>query len=186
MPDKRESATATTPESGSEVAPFVEPDTSLIIQDYSTRGLSDDFLADIHTFEDAFSAMETAGYTAEDWADYGTGFEVLDSNGKARLVGVPFAILEWRFNDGDMGTFVSCMLVTKANEKLVMNDGSTGIRDQLAQVTRKRVEKGHPEPQKGPFYVRQGLSRSDYKVEIPDTKTGEMVSIPATTFYLAN
>src|SRR5215469_10341469 len=65
----------------------------------------------------------------KDISEYGTGYSVL--NNKDRLIDVPFIILDYRFNLGDQGTFVSMNVMTKGNEKLIVNDGSTGIRDQL-------------------------------------------------------
>jgi len=145
------------------------------------KGLSDESLAEVQSFADAFTVLERAGVVPENFSDYGTGFAVLDSKDKARLIGVPFAILEWRFNRGDMGWFVSAAIVTKNDEKLILNDGSTGICQQLMTVTKQRHERGSKEPQKG-LLVENGLTESRY--EYPDEKTGEMR--PAVTYYLAN
>lgn len=141
--------------------------------------LSDDTLRDVRSFEDAFAALK--GIDVENVSDFGTGFAVLPTNEKNRLVGVPFVILEWRFSKGDNGHFVSCALVTKGNEKLILNDGSTGIRDQLVKITRARLANGRKEPQKG-LLVEHGLSESRYTYT--DTTTGEQR--PAVTYYLAN
>jgi hypothetical protein len=62
---------------------------------------------------------------------------------KASLVGVPMFFIQWRFNSGDLGEFVSIEAITKADgRKVVINDGSTGIRDQLMELTTTRILKG--------------------------------------------
>lgn len=139
-------------------------------------------LAGMQSFDDVLSAFQSQGVVPEDFNDYGTGFGLLKDKGA--LVNVPFMILEWRFNDGDFGEFVSAMVVTKHNEKWVLNDGSTGIRDQLKMVTAQRVTNGHPHPQAG-LLVSNGLTRSDYIADIPNAK-GEIVPTPATTYYLGS
>ena len=144
-------------------------------------GISDETLSEIKSFSDAFSVLEKAGIVAENFADYGSGFVVLDTKDKARLCGVPFYIIDWRFNTGDNGLFVSAAIITKTDEKLILNDGSTGIRDQLRKITEQRIARGVPEPQKG-LLVENGLTESRYNYT--DPKTGE--SRPAVTYYLAN
>lgn len=80
--------------------------------------------------------------------------EVLNGNDKDRLLKVPFFILDFRFNEGDMGKFVSARIVTKASEKFVLNDGSSGIYAQLLSASEKGV--------KGGIACRNGLRKSDY------------------------
>lgn len=144
------------------------------------KGIDDQTLAEIRSFDDALRQAEATG-ELENYSDYGTGFVVLPTAEKNRLVGVPFVILEWRFTNGDNGLFVSCAIVTKNGEKLIVNDGSTGIRDQLVKITEQRKAKGRTEPQKS-LIVERGLTESRY--EYPDPKTGEMR--PAVTYYLSN
>ncbi len=124
--------------------------------------------------EISFSEVSQALFDAGDIApasDFGTGFNLLDKNEKGRLVGVPFIILDWNFNEGDFGDFVSLRVITQANERLVLNDGSTGIRDQMREI----AESGETRA----IYVKKGLRRSDYEYTDKDgTKK------PATTFYL--
>ena len=93
---------------------------------------------------------------------------ILDN--KDRLIGVPIYVIGWEFHDGDFGRFVTMMVMTKAGDKFLVNDGSTGIAAQLQET----------EEAKGvvPFLARNGLRRSDYEKEI-DGKASQ-----ATTYYI--
>ena len=135
-------------------------------------------LAQVTDFATAMSAVEAAVGTVEDISSYGNGFSVVDS--KHSLVGVPFVVLQWRFNEGTFGTFVSAAIVTEDGRKLVLNDGSTGIRAQFEMVTAKRTKNGEAATQAG-LICRNGLRASDYTYK--DATSGK--DVPATTFYLA-
>lgn len=110
-------------------------------------------------------------------SDFGNGFAILDANGKARLVDVPLLFLHWTFNKGDMGEFVSALVVQTdkmANVvgKFVLNDGSTGIYRQLRDITTDTgMDRG--------LFVANGLRRSDYTFVDEDG-----TEKPATTFYI--
>lgn len=148
---------------------------------------SDDALADITSYNDAAALLDSANIPPETMAAYGTGFAVVD---KSKLIGVGLLILQWRFNDGDYeGDFVSVEAVTATNEKVIFNDGSTGIRAQLHNVTARRQTVGHPHPQAG-LIVPGGLTKTTYYY---NSVTGETSGkaregkdwTPASTFYLA-
>ena len=142
---------------------------------------TDNILATMTDFNSAVEIFQTAGVSVESFDDYGTGFKVTE---KERLIGVPMVLVEWRFNAGKYGeNFVSVAAVTKHGDKVIFNDGSTGIRAQLEMVTEQRIGKSHPTPQAG-LLVENGLTRSDYEVDLPNAK-GEIVPTPASTFYLA-
>lgn len=136
-------------------------------------------LAAIDSFADAVKALESFNVAVEKTSDYGTGFAIVKD--KNVLIGVDFLILDWRFTDSSKyeGDFVSATLVTKDGRKLILNDGSTGIRDQLKLVTAERIKKGHPHPQSG-IMVQNGLTRSDYDYTDEKGKTTK-----ASTFYLS-
>jgi len=159
--------------------------TSTDISQRST--FTDETLAAIQSFEDAMRLARDNGIPSESMADYGTGFKVVD---KESLVGTDFLILEWRFNEGDYeGDFVSVTAVTKHNEKVIFNDGSTGVCAQLNMVTAQRKEKKHPTPQAF-LGVPGGLTVSQYW---RNTETGEISRKPqgkgwepAKTYYLAS
>jgi len=139
---------------------------------------TDSILAKITSFDDATAMLDSTGIALESMSDYGTGFSVVD---KAKLVGVPFLILEWRFNSSELNDdgFVSVAAVTKHNDKVIFNDGSSGVLAQLRMVTEQRTERNHPTPQAG-LIVQDGLTKSDYTYTDDKGK-----SIPATTYYLS-
>lgn len=138
---------------------------------------SDDELHDITDWNSGLSLLERSGMAGENFSDYGTGFKVVD---KDNLKGVPLMILEWRFNNGDFGEFVSATAVAKDGRKVIINDGSTGIAAQLRRVTDTRVKNNHPNPQAA-LLVENGLTRSDYTYT--DPKTQEQKA--AVTYYLS-
>ena len=111
--------------------------------------------------------------------DLGSGFAVLSDEQKRRLVGVPCIFLFWNFNtEGKFGTFVSAHVVTldgagQVKDKFIINDGSTGIRQQLEEYTERTGES------RGMF-VPNGLRASDYTYTDPDDGKDK----PATTFYI--
>lgn len=156
--DKREAKAARDDSKGTTVA-------------VQNRFLDDDLRA-ITSFDDAVKLLGDTPIT--DSADLGNGFTVLRKNDKRRLVGVPFLILSVDFLPGDFGKdFASMMIVTKGGEKLIVNDGSTGIADQLLQL-RARING----PMRG-IVCKHGLRVSDYEYEDTDG-----MRIPASTYYL--
>lgn len=148
-----------------------EPSTAVAIPKFS-----DADLRAISTFDDAMALVaETFGQENIFTADQviGNGFRVLSKNEKDRLIGVECMFLSWRFNPGKFADeFVTALIVTRAGEKYLMNDGSSGICKQLQQVTETTGREGG-------MYVRNGLSRSDYEYE---DENGEMK--PASTYYI--
>lgn len=114
---------------------------------------------------------------------------------KDELVNKPFMILRWRFNEtdkyGDGGMFVSMEIAyettdVNGNRALaygVLNDGSTGIRDQMVRLTERRKEQGKGDPY-AVRSARNGLRRSDYTTDVVNKATGEVESIDATTYYV--
>jgi len=154
----------------------------------SSTLFDDEALTNIVGWNDAAILLDSVGVPAESMADYGTGFAVVD---KSRLIGVDLLLLQWRFNEGDYEKgFVSVEAVTRTNEKVIFNDGSTGIRDQLQTVTAQRLAAGHPHPQAG-LTVPGGLTKSAY---FYNEDTGERSTkaregkgwIPASSYYLAS
>lgn len=136
--------------------------------------LSDDDLERMSSYADVAAYATEAGLAAVDVSDYGTGVELLDKNGKNRLVGVEFLILDWQWRTGDFAEegYVSLTLMTKDGSKYVLNDGSTGIREDVRRLERKIGGKAIVK-------VGKGLSRGDYTYVAPDgTET------PATTYRL--
>lgn len=90
--------------------------------------LTNDELASMD-LQSARALLATAGSADE----LGTGFRTLKE--KNQLIGVPFIIVNYRFFEGDKGHFTAVFLVTEDGRKLMLTDGSTGIRDQLEKWT---------------------------------------------------
>ncbi len=130
-------------------------------------------LRSISSFDDAIALATDKFGSVDDAAEFmGTGFEVLDTKRKDALCGIPFVILSMDFNDGEQGPFVSCVVVTKDNRRLILNDGSTGVYAQLDEWF-VRTGKG------GGLLVNGGLRKSEYKKDLPDGSTTN-----AVTYYL--
>lgn len=138
-----------------------------------------ELLGSITSFEDAIAVLKDAGIELHSTKEYGDGFELLKE--KSKLVDVPFVILSMKFVDEDKSDFgdgfVILHVVTKDGTKLIVTDGSSGICKQARLYAAKGITSG--------LVCEAGLIRSDYDVDIPDKKTGEMVSTPATTYYLS-
>jgi hypothetical protein len=130
----------------------------------------------------------------ETWQEIAQQFEVVDVRevlpgfslepDKEKLIGRPFAIVEWIFRDSDKvmrkgvpAQYVSVSLIVKdMNERLVINDGGTGIYAQLMEITRKLGPGGKA---KKALYVPKGLRKSEYIFDNGE-QSGE-----AVTYYLA-
>jgi len=152
----------------------------LITNDEETMGA-------IKSFDDAIAVLAAAGVELHDSKEYGDGFDVADKN---ELVGVPFVILGMKFSEGEYGGngFVIIHLVTKDGRKLIITDGSTGIRAQAEKYAARGLVAG--------VVFRDGLIRSDFRyvddktaangIRIVRASDPEFASSkPATTFYLS-
>lgn len=142
---------------------------------------TDDQLRSIQSWDDVNALFAEAGVTVTDVSEVlGTGFSLFNTEDKDKLCGVPMMILDWRFNNGDMGTFVSLTVAYKTSDggmgKVIVNDGSTGICAQIEDLANRGIT--------APVMVPNGLVRSDYDYEDTD-KNGKKVMRPATTYYLS-
>jgi hypothetical protein len=185
----RKASTQDTPEPSTEVAtrralddivPEQLPQASLYSED-ELRGLSDWDQA----MRLAMSVTGEAPIMASE--EMGDGFQLIDSErGKATLIDVPFVLLEWTFRDGDFGTYVSCRGMTKEGRKFILNDGSTGIAEQLAKLTKDNNGR------MSNLVVGKGLRVSEYPTDVNgqplDKKTAkefpDQVKGTGRTFYL--
>lgn len=140
-----------------------------VMHDNKPSVFTEDDYRNVQSFEDAAALLGDSVDVAEQVL--GDGFALLED--KDTLIGVPVILMEWSFNAGDFGDFVSVRLVAKDGRKLIMNDGSTGIMAQLRSYT-ERTGRYHG------LAVRRGLRRSDYT--FPDPTTGK--DKPAKTYYL--
>lgn len=134
------------------VAIPVNADSSII------RELTDDVLRQIGGTGDAFAdAMQIAeqlyGEVRSVAEDFGSGFQLTPD--KNELVGKKFVLLKWSFTQGDFGVFASAALVTADGKKLIINDGSTGLCEQLRQYSIKTGKFGG-------YVAPRGLRTSSY------------------------
>lgn len=85
----------------------------------------------------------------------GNGFTIASEKDKAKLVNVPFVIVDWRVNEnGRFGPFFTLFIITADNRKLILNDGGSGIGEQLAQLSDAGFD--------GLIQCRHGLTVSEY------------------------
>lgn len=124
--------------------------------DIASKVRDEDVLRDITTFDQAYElARESYGGVVDASEMLGTGFEVLNSDDKSRLVNVPLIVLDSRIHEGDQGMFCSLVIVTEQGARYVVNDGSTGIYAQVLRL-REKTEK------EGGWLIRHGLRQSEY------------------------
>lgn len=133
----------------------------------------------IQNFQDAMRLLSESGITVVNAADeLGDGFTLLKDEDKAKLVGTPMLLISWNFNAGDFGkTFVSVRGITQDGLKFVLNDGGSGIRDQLDKY----------EGDMGGLFIPHGLRYSDYGLDSEDNpvKLGDPAMVrKARTYYL--
>lgn len=142
-----------------------------------------DAMRAIDSFEAAMQTLADAGVALVKSSDYGDGFVLCKD--KSRVVGVPFVIMGCRYADGDYARqFVILHIVTKSGEKLILTDGSTGVRDQTkewAASTKRGTVVG--------TVVEDGLQKSEYTYCEKHENAANVCKCggpmtPATTFYL--
>lgn len=105
----------------------------------------------------------------------GSPYKVVD---KKALVGVPFMIADIRLYEGKWGVAAAVCALTKDNDRVVFNDGSTGVYEQVKYfLTAKKRKAG--------ILCPEGLRASNYEKEVRDGMTDEITMIPATTYYIA-
>lgn len=139
--------------------------------DVAVRLFSDDDLRDLRSWDDIVNLASERDIPTTNIADVlGDGFSLLDN--KTLLLDVPFVIVTWTLSTGDIGEFATVRLMTRDGRKLIINDGSTGIRDQIKSMINRGVQP--------PTMVVRGLRVSRYSYT--DPATGKVT--PAETFYL--
>lgn len=146
----------------------------------------DDALLNLASFDAAIALTQTVLGAQVVTADQeiGNGFAILNGNDKDQLCGVPTVFLSWSFNTGDKGEFVSAYAVGRAAGggviKAVVNDGGTGIYQQLLVFTQKTAKMGG-------LVARQGLRKSEYYYNEETKETSnkpEPGFAKATTYYI--
>lgn len=154
---------------------------------------TDDELTAIRSYDDAvaLTAQALGGQVAEAENLIGDGFSKLDN--KDRLLGVPFILVNWGFNEeGEFGEFMYARLVTKDGQKYRISDGSTGLATELKTLTERTGLTGG-------LQVKNGLRKSEYprcndcqtnfakrpeKCPNPKNLPGKHAIVTAQTFYL--
>ena len=122
------------------------------------RDLTDDVMRGIGETGDAFAdavaiAEQLYGSVQELAEEFGSGFQLIET--KAALVGKKFLLLKWNFTQGDYGVYVSAAVVTAEGGKYIINDGSTGVCQQLHEYSVKHGKFGG-------FIASRGLRESTY------------------------
>lgn len=132
------------------------------------------------------AVRDLMGPEATDASDLGSGFAILEDHDT--LIGRPCMFLFWSFRPGDFGDdYVSAHVVTfdmadgKITGKYIVNDGSTGIREQLRGLNTQKN-----------LLAKRGLRKSSYtyceqcKTVVPkgdDHVKGHKL-IPGATYYV--
>lgn len=178
------SATSNAPQNDTAATPEDEntvPETSNG-RGQNAQRFDNDALRAITSFDEALALTEqTLGHEVVNASDeMGNGFTILPTTDKDKLVGVRFLIMSFDFHAGDNGTYVSCQIVTEDGRRLVLNDGSTGICDQLITWNQKTNRSGG--------LLVNGVRRSEYDRK---NEHGDVIVNPNTgraergvTFYL--
>lgn len=116
---------------------------------------SDAELKAIESYEDALRLVtETYGEVLQVSDKLGNGFALLPDTEKGRLIDIPFLILHSQFSAGEYGEFASMAVMTSRGERLIVNDGSTGICAQLRELVTETGRYGG--------YAVRGLRSSEY------------------------
>ena len=139
--------------------------------DWNTR-FSKEVRGDIQSWDQAMqlATEEFGGVALAHETELGDGFRIATEDDKRRLEGVPLMLMEWTWNDGDFGEFVSIVAIAQGQDgmasKWILNDGSTGIMEQVRDFEKKYGRNGG-------LMVRHGLKVSDYHT---DLQTGKPIS----------
>lgn len=145
--------------------------------------LSVEQLRSIKNFEDIRAFTDELGLQVFHASDLGDGFTLLKSSEKDLLVERPTVIVGWSFSSSEEygGEFVSLRAVVMERNgsysKYIVNDGSTGIYEQLKMISRE-----HPDAQV--IMANRGFRKSVYTVPVQDPETGETVQKKSTTYYI--
>lgn len=128
-------------------------------QDIARRSYDNDTLRELSSWEDVIALVNEVEGGIDDVAHVlGDGFALLRN--KNLLIGQPFLMMEWHFYPGDFGSnFVAARVAVRNPDggisKYIVNDGSTGLGEQLAEYTGRTGKRGG-------LYVKNGLRASEY------------------------
>lgn len=137
--------------------------------------VSDDMLAEIQSFDDALAVINEVfgGEIVEADKVLGTGFGIADE--KAAYIGITLAVLKAERNPsdkGEKGRFWTLHAVAKDGRKVIINDGGSGIADQMDALVQRHGSLFHVRPATSespervslarPMLVKKGLRASSY------------------------
>ena len=168
-------------------------DKGIVVRRRST--FTEDVLRKITDWNSLGEFVRGNDIAVENLSTYGANLTVVNKADKDALINVPFMIVDYRFQEGDSGPFVSVVIVTKnpisidggtPSSKFVVNDGSTGIMAQLERIEAERAESHGDEIR--PLYCEHGLRKSEYvrRDENGEPILNERTGAPerAVTYYL--
>lgn len=116
-------------------------------------------LRELPDYETAMrAAIETYGEVSDATRELGNGFALLTKGDKAKLVGKPFLALFWTFHASEEygGFFSSMSCVTNDSRKFIVNDGGSGIYEDLLSFTQEH------QGRQGGLLCPGGLRESSY------------------------
>jgi hypothetical protein len=127
------------------------------------------------------AALETYGEVSDATKELGNGFALLTKGDKAALVGKPFLILYWTFNESQEygGYFASMACVTPEGQKFIVNDGGAGIYEDLLSFSQEH------QGRQGALLCPGGLRESSYPT-CPDCGKPRPQSMNPCTRTLGN
>jgi hypothetical protein len=167
--------------SSTEVANIADSDIMSLEELNSLFGSDDNYVPD--SYEDLDAYFEAQGGLIE---FKGSPYDLVKD--KSTLVDRPFAIVNIRFYKGTFGEACAVMAITQEGDKIVFNDGSSGIFSQCESMV-KRVKR------RGGFTCPNGLRASSYTYVPKDLDGNSLVGTkapdgtiyeetPATTYYI--
>lgn len=135
------------------------------------RAFSVEELRSINSFDDALNLTVAKFGTEIPQAseEIGDGFTLLDKEEKDILIRRDMILLDWSFSKGDFGSdFVTIRCVTRDGGRYIVNDGGTGICEQLREYSERTGRYSA-------LRVERGLRKSEYSNEYSEN---------AVTYYL--
>ena len=119
---------------------------------------------------------EAMSIWSDDIIEVKSDWEVVD---KKELVNIPFVIQQVRFYEGNFGPAVAAMAVTQGNRRVVFNDGSSGVREQIRELVNRHQRHGG-------FLCPHGLRFSEYEYQEEDFDGNPIGDLKKTrTYYIA-
>jgi hypothetical protein len=145
------------------------------------------------SFDDVENYFASQGIALSSGEEISDGFE--STADKDQFINTSLVLIDWHlFESSEFGgQAMTIRAMTLLGGKYRISDGSTGIMQQLMELTEVRLKQNHPSPNAG-LIVRGGLSKSVFWVS---TDTGKAISeadaekLPkdkkkkASTYYLA-